>query len=396
MNEGAPGDAHYEGREQTLVKHFILRKYLERFALIVGTKWKSITYVDGFSGPWNLKSENFEDSSFAIALEELRKARRVLERNGHELGIRCFFIEKNRQSHTLLKAYTDTIQHAHIETKNAPLEASIGDILSFIEKDRPKTFPFIFIDPKGWTGFSMTTIQPLLQSEPGEVLINFMTSHIKRFITSPLEQSHESFKQLFGSDGFREKLAGRAEQDREDAAVSFYMQCLKRAGKFRHVCCAIVLHPEFDKTHFHLIYATRNAKGVEVFKEVEKKAMQNMEEARATVQKRKQEKQSGQQSSFFQETPLRSSRHYDLLRERYLDKCQRQLKKWLSERSRVSYDDAWAFALMAPMVWESDLREWLDEWSEQGLLTVKNRPPRSRVLARNKGILLEWNGEKVS
>jgi hypothetical protein len=40
----------YDRREQTGVKHFILRHYLERFAHIVGSHWESITYVDGFAG----------------------------------------------------------------------------------------------------------------------------------------------------------------------------------------------------------------------------------------------------------------------------------------------------------------------------------------------------------
>lgn len=65
----------YDRREQTLVKHLILRRYLEGFAHIVGSRWSSITYVDGFAGPWNVRSEQLEDSSFVIALEELRKAR---------------------------------------------------------------------------------------------------------------------------------------------------------------------------------------------------------------------------------------------------------------------------------------------------------------------------------
>lgn len=53
----------YAGREQTLVKHLILGKYLERFAHIIGSHWNSITYVDCFSGPWNVKSDNLSDSS---------------------------------------------------------------------------------------------------------------------------------------------------------------------------------------------------------------------------------------------------------------------------------------------------------------------------------------------
>ena len=58
----------YDGREQTLVKHHILEKYLERFARIIGFTWDTITYVDCFSGPWNVQSDRFDDSSFSIAL----------------------------------------------------------------------------------------------------------------------------------------------------------------------------------------------------------------------------------------------------------------------------------------------------------------------------------------
>jgi len=33
----------YVGREQTRVKHFIVQKYLERFAHIVGARWDTLT-----------------------------------------------------------------------------------------------------------------------------------------------------------------------------------------------------------------------------------------------------------------------------------------------------------------------------------------------------------------
>ena len=90
----------YAGREQTLVKHFILQKYLERFAFIVGSHWDSLTYVDCFSGPWNARSEKFEDSSFAIALKELRNARDTLRKQrGRNVQLRCFFLEKNRAAY---------------------------------------------------------------------------------------------------------------------------------------------------------------------------------------------------------------------------------------------------------------------------------------------------------
>src|SRR6516162_7745528 len=102
----------YGGREQTLVKHFILRKYLERFAHIVGTFADSITYVDCFSGPWNVRSQELKDSSFAIALEELRKARTTLARRGRTLKIRCMFLEKEPRPYTRLAQFASHVQDA--------------------------------------------------------------------------------------------------------------------------------------------------------------------------------------------------------------------------------------------------------------------------------------------
>ena len=64
----------YAGREQSQVKHYILQHYLERFAHIIGSKWTTITYVDCFSGPWESQTKDHSDTSFAIALQELRKA----------------------------------------------------------------------------------------------------------------------------------------------------------------------------------------------------------------------------------------------------------------------------------------------------------------------------------
>ena len=88
----------YEGREQTKIKHFILREYLERFALIVQSFANSITYIDCFSGPWNLQSQDFQDSSFAIAIDQLKRAKATLAEKGKQLALRCMFLEKDPQA----------------------------------------------------------------------------------------------------------------------------------------------------------------------------------------------------------------------------------------------------------------------------------------------------------
>lgn len=380
----------YTGREQTLVKHFILQKYLQRFAYIVGSHWDVLTYVDCFSGPWNARSQKFEDSSFAIALKELRNARDALaKQRGRNVQLRCFFLEKNRAAYAKLKEFADSATDAKIETRNATLEESIPDIVEFVRRGGSNAFPFIFIDPTGWTGFEMETIAPLLRLNPGEVLINFMTGHIRRFLESPDEETQESFKRLFGSGAFRLKVQGLAQLEREDAAVEEYTRNAKSVGGFNFGCNAIVLHPELDRTHFNLIYFTRNPKGVEVFKEAEKKAMEVQEAARAEAQQRKRVARQGQ-NELFGSKELHDSTHYESLRERYLAKARDLVLQALRSKPRLLYDDAWTLALLQPMAWESDLKQWIEEWKHEGCLDVTGMQPRQRVPHRNEQNYLIW------
>src|SRR4029077_6827221 len=118
----------YADREQTQIKHFILRKYLERFAIIISSAWDTITYVDCFSGPWNVRSDKLADSSFAIALQELHKAQEAHAR-GKSLRLRCMFLEKDPAAYERLKEYTDGVTFAEVKTRNSELAGAVKDIL---------------------------------------------------------------------------------------------------------------------------------------------------------------------------------------------------------------------------------------------------------------------------
>ncbi len=377
----------YLEREQTLVKHFILQKYLERFAHIVGTFADAITYVDCFSGPWNVRSQDLKDSSFAIALAELRKARNTLAARGRSLKLRSFFLEKDQQAYARLKEFADQVRDADIETRNCDVEGAIDDVVRFVRQGGRGSFPFVFVDPTGWSGFAMTAISPLLRLNPGEVLINFMTGHIRRFLDSPNEQTQESFESLFGSGDYKAKLAGLKGQDREDAAVEFYADNVKKTGGFQYACSAVVLHPEIDRTHFHLIYATRNVKGVEVFKEVEKKAMEVTEQARADAQQRRRVKKTRTKELFGSNVRYDSTR-YDELRERYLARAKARVEQTIGHKDRVLYDDVWLSALSVPLVWESDLKAWIADWEQAGQLRIEGKKPRQRVPRRRESNFL--------
>ncbi len=62
-----PDPSHYVGREQALIKHTFLQSYLERLIHKTAKGYEEIAYIDGFSGPWQSKGQNYEDTSFGIA-----------------------------------------------------------------------------------------------------------------------------------------------------------------------------------------------------------------------------------------------------------------------------------------------------------------------------------------
>src|ERR1700688_4329989 len=96
--EGQNVTGTYSGREQTEAKHFILRRYLQALAFKVLT-FRDITYVDGFSGPWETKDEKLRDSSFMIAISLLLDAQKQYqERTRIRRKIRFFFSETDREA----------------------------------------------------------------------------------------------------------------------------------------------------------------------------------------------------------------------------------------------------------------------------------------------------------
>ena len=380
----------YVGREQTLIKHFILKRYLSRFGRIVLlSNWKSVTYVDCFSGPWNSHTDDLSDTSFAIALAELRGIRNQCRERGRDVKLRCFFLEREREPYSKLKAYADQVDDAQVATRHADLQGSVGEIVSFVQQGGRDTFPFIFIDPTGWTGFAMDTITPLLRLEPGEVLVNLMTKDIRRFIEWPQEQTQESFDRLFGRPGVKAKVAGLQGQDRDDAVVDEYRESVRQFGGFRYVCPAIVLHPDQDRTHFHLVYASRHRKGVEVFKEAERKAMDVQVGARAEAEDRRRQASSGM-ASLFSAKEMHSSDYYETLRERYTVRFRDSVLHVFEAHKRVLYDELWDVALMHPLVWEGDLKEWIRQWVSKGRVGTEGWKARQRVPHLNKGNLLVW------
>jgi len=369
----------YRGREQTYLKHFFLERYLERVAYKVGSFGKEFVYVDGFSGPWRTEDSGYGDSSFIIAINKLRQVREGLKVVNPTLKIRCVFVEPHEEAFPRLQAATKDITDIEIKTINSEFEAAIPEILQFVGK----AFSLVFIDPTGWTGFGLNQIAPILQHQPGEVLVNFMFDHINRFLDTP--DPEVSFDDLFGGPGWKDAI--QQSSRREDAIISLYTERLKAKGGFRFATSTRIKKPLVDRSYFYLVYGTRHTEGVLEFRSVEKKEVSEQERVRLDAQQLERFLKTGQTDLFAGlgfEREDAGVASFESERRENLDKAQQRLLELLNQQRVVTFGDARVDLLQLPLVWDADAKRLVAEHAEVLGLIGRQRVPRPENRLRLK------------
>jgi three-Cys-motif partner protein len=280
----------YDGREQTAAKHFILKRYLQALAFKVLT-FADITYVDGFSGPWETRTEDFSDSSFMIAIQVLKDAQaRILQRDGMKRQIRCFFSENNPAAYAQLASVVS--QH-HNPSGLFEVETYSGDFVNAVPQIRHaigRAFPLIFIDPTGWTGYPFDRIRTIFDYGRCEVLINFMYDFVNRFVASEDESTVASLDPILGGPGWKDRLDETI--PRGLAVEKLFRETLKAVGRFQHVVSTKIDKSTADRPHFFLAYGTKSRDGLKTFRQIEYDALKEHARNRANAKEKLSEQRS--------------------------------------------------------------------------------------------------------
>jgi hypothetical protein len=200
-----------------------------------------------------------------------------------------------------------------------------------------------------------------------------MFDFINRFLSVQTTANEESLDLFFGTPQWREL---RNTPDREAALVSLYAEQVRTAGKFLYATFTRILKPHDDRAYFHLVYATRNAKGIEKFRDVEKKVVAQQELVRERAQRERREERSGQGELFFEaNTP---SKRLEEDRHLQLRKAEALLAAILKSGSS-RFEDLQPRILELPLVWTSDLTSMLLEGCRSGHLAIEGLRPRERT-----------------
>jgi three-Cys-motif partner protein len=287
----------YDGREQALVKHTLLKSYLEKLVLIIGMGAKharraEICYVDCFAGPWGSLDERLEGTSISLSLKTLESCKQKLSSLNVDARTRALYIEKDPSAFQRLAAYLQRDAPATVEH-----DCRLGDFIDLrseiLEWCGANAFVFFFIDPKGWKDIGIETMQPLLKRPRSEFLINFAYNFINR--TASMKEWQDAMVRLLGRSV---DLAGLAPGEREEALVNAYRESLTRcvpSGHGHHARTAYVsvLDPLHRRTKYHLIYLTSHPRGIVEFMDISERVDLVQARVRAVKKLAAREKKSG-------------------------------------------------------------------------------------------------------
>ena len=297
-----PPIERYVGREQAYVKHFFLASYLEPLIHKVGSRYDQIVYVDGFSGPWENEGSDYADTSFGIALQALRTAKATWLKYGHSINMKAILVEKRKKSHDALLTLQPRYPDVEIRPFHADFRAIVSQILNEIPQD---AFAFVLLDPKGWR-IPIATIEPMLSRPNTEVVFNFMFEFINRAASMSAPDIVDGLDELLPAQGWRASLEDvdlRYPQQERPAMrrkilIDTFRKVLAARGSYGFVAETTVMRPLKNSMLYALVYATRAAKGIEVFRDCQIKTLREQEAVRG-IAKAAKEVEASKQGSFF-------------------------------------------------------------------------------------------------
>ncbi|MGE0117265.1 MAG: three-Cys-motif partner protein TcmP [Dongiaceae bacterium] len=290
----------YVDREQSYVKHVFLESYLERLAHKVASRYPHIVYVDGFAGPWQSANERFEDTSFGVALNALRRAKASWQEKQRNVRMSTYLVEQDASAYQRLGRIRPRYPELTVETYNDDFLTVLPTILKDIPRD---AFTFFLIDPKGWR-IPLLSLRAMLARTNSEVVFNFMFEFINRAASIKDPGVVSGLDDLIPYGDWRtkldvaERLGDVTPELRKTILVDAFGESLKTLGNYEYVAETTVLRPLKDRPLYCLFYATRHPRGIEVFRDCQTTALKEESSTRAAGKVRHAEVTTGQGEFF--------------------------------------------------------------------------------------------------
>lgn len=255
-------------KEQTEVKHELLKKYIKPWFNKISTLSREIHYIDGFAG-----RGEYEDGSIGSPLLAMDAVNAKFEHENADSKVdafRVYAVEKNESNFEDLQR--------RIEKKNGEVHPKIhGEAIpgefgeeakEYIRKNSGQPEPcFIFIDPFGFQGVPLDIVAQLmnLRGTGIEVFITFMSGKMAQFLTSETHQ--QAMDAVFGTADWRDHVEFDAEkEERAEQLMLFYERQLRLEADIEYVWPFQMYEEGKRQTAYYLIHATNHFEGFKLMK----------------------------------------------------------------------------------------------------------------------------------
>jgi len=250
------------------IKHQILTRYLPSWAVILGSTFDLLYYVDCFAGPGRYETDGEQvDGSPIIAVKAGKEF--ATKNAGKKLGV-VLVDDDHTQLKQLQEYLGSTLPYPtnfEVRTRLVDSHALIPKIIEQIRRRR--TAPsFFLVDPYGHP-LSIPVMNDMLALPRSELLINFMWYRVNMDMTNDAVRHHVS--ELFGDDEWKQQpFMNQNGRTKEEGVLKYFSGRLtaQYVLPFRIRYDAHEDHVGGNRTKYYLIHASNNLKAVLLMKEV--------------------------------------------------------------------------------------------------------------------------------
>lgn len=256
----------WELKPHTGAKHAILRRYLGAWFPIMSRHNRRVVFLDGFAGPGVYSGG--EPGSPQIALDALLEHKYAGGMSHCEFVF--WFIEAHPGRFASLATVVEAMQRSKTFPKNVKVVLEQGEFmasaeaaLASIETRGASLAPtFAFVDPFGYAGIPMATLQRLLSFEKCELFLYLDINSLIRFGTAGNVDAQ--FTSLMGTEEY--KNAPATGVARRDFLRELYERQLMEKCGFTYAH-SFLMRGENNRPICYLVYATRSVTGLSAMKE---------------------------------------------------------------------------------------------------------------------------------
>lgn len=260
-------------QEQTAMKHNAIAYYLPVWLKILGSWHKNLNFIDGFGGVGayhtqnDIKNGEYTSNKFGSPIISSRAIAK-LESSKTITSGNIVIIDEEK---CCLENVEKIIGHLNIQLKGkifyqvGNFDGAINGFLDEFDKSKGELAPtFFLIDPFGFSGIKMTTLERIMRRPKTEILLNFMYNALQRWMNHPDEKIIKIYDDYFGGDQWRCCKDKRLEQ-KETELVRLFREKSKQFSKW--VYPFKLKFPNQDKTYYYLIHLTNNWRGCSLMKD---------------------------------------------------------------------------------------------------------------------------------